>query len=118
MHGLKIVRTKHEDDERERRIDFDALLDSGQPAPSRFERIVPDRSTPIQAVFDHAHRKAVTHQLPLQNAGPSLFEQKPAPGAGNNAPGQRVAIDQNLFHRVRLDPRIPPRMPRKICLPS
>ena len=50
--------------------------------------------------------------------GHRCSNEKPAPRAGNNAPGQRVAVDQNLLHRARLDPRIPPRMPRRICLPS
>ena len=88
MHRLKIVRAQHEDDERERRIDFDALLDSGKAISSRLERIVPDGSAAVQAVLDHAHRKAAADELGLENSRPSLRKRKPSAGAWNDAPAQ------------------------------
>ena len=69
MDRLKIVRAKHEDDERERRIDFDALLDSCKTVSSRLERIVPDGATAVQAILDHAHRMRRSEQFGLDNPG-------------------------------------------------
>ena len=72
MHRLKIVRAEHEDDEAQRRIDFNALLDSGEAVASRLERIVPDGATAVQAVLDHADRMSRLDQLGLENRRPSL----------------------------------------------
>jgi hypothetical protein len=47
MAELKIVRSQHEDYERQRRIDLDALCEALKPVPTLFEWIVPDCTSPI-----------------------------------------------------------------------
>src|SRR5215203_984669 len=118
MDRLEVVRAQHQDDERERRIDLHALLDSGPAVAARFERIVPDRPPTVEAVLDDADSSTGTNQFGLEHARPPLCKRQPPPRAWNDAPAQRIAIDENLLHRVRLLPKIPPSTPRNICRPS
>src|SRR5918994_7590471 len=117
MHGLKIVRAQHENDERKRRIDFDPLLDTVEAISSRLERIVPDGSAAVQTILDNADSTSGAKELRFEYSRPSLRKCQSAARAGNDAPAQRVAVHQDLFHRVRFEPRIPPSTPRRICRP-
>ena len=66
VHGLKIVRAEHEDQKRQRRIDFDALLDSCEAVASWLERIVPHGAAAVQAVLDHAYLMSRRDQAGLR----------------------------------------------------
>jgi hypothetical protein len=101
MYRLEIVRAEHQNDERERRIDFDTLLDTVEAVSPRLEWIIPGGSAAIQTVLDHAHCKSGAKQLRFEYSGPSLRKCQPAPRARNDAPAQRVAIDEYLIaHRA------------------
>jgi hypothetical protein len=52
MAKLKIVGSQHEDDERQRRIDLDALRQALKPVPAWFEWVIPRCTSPIQAIFN------------------------------------------------------------------
>src|SRR5262249_43445923 len=98
MAKLKIIRSKHQNDERQRRIDFDTLCKPMQSVSSRLKRILPHRPPAIQAIFNHPHSQSGSVQLAFQNARPALLESKSVSALRNNSPSQRIAINKNLMH--------------------
>src|SRR3954453_5998260 len=98
MHGLEIVRAEHHDDQRERRIDFDALREPGETIASRLERIVPHSAPAVQAIFDDANRSASREQRVLQHARPACVELEAFAGIGNDAPREGIGVYEYLLH--------------------
>jgi hypothetical protein len=96
--GLKIVRAQHHDHGGERRIHFDALSQTVQTHPARLEWILPYGAPPIQTVFDHANWPAASNELRLKHSWPPLRERQTLPCVWDDAPTQRIAVDQNLMH--------------------
>src|SRR5438876_203461 len=83
---------------RGRRVDFDSLLESREPVTTGLERIVPHRAAAVQAVLYHAHGTPSANQLIFHRARPALDEVQATARVRDDAPGQRVAIDEDLLH--------------------
>jgi hypothetical protein len=86
MAELEVVRPQHQDHQRQRRTDLDALLQPIHPISTRLERILPDRTPSIQAILNHSYSQAGVVQLALQYAGPTLVKRQPITEIGNDAP--------------------------------
>jgi hypothetical protein len=74
MHGLEIVRPQHEDDQRQRGIDFNPLFQANQPVSSFLERIVPYGAPAIQAIFDHPNGMPSLAKFGFHYARPAGLE--------------------------------------------
>jgi hypothetical protein len=98
VHRLKVVGTEHHDHQRKRRVDLDALREPDQSIAARLERIVPHGAPAIEAILDHAHGATVRVELVLQNARPACVELEAPAGIGDDSPGQRIGVDQDLLH--------------------
>ena len=98
MAKLKIVGSQHEDDERQRRIDLDALRQALKPVPAWFEWVIPRCTSPIQAIFNDSQLRPGSVQLVLEHAWPALVKRQPIARIGNDAPSQRIGVNQNLMH--------------------
>ena len=98
MAELEIIRSEHQDDQRQRRMNFHALCQTFETVPARLEWIVPHRAAPIQAVFHHAYSPGGGVHFAFKNARPTLIEGQSVTRAGDDAPGQRVGVNENLLH--------------------
>ena len=101
VHRLKVVRAQHEDDERQRRVDLDPLLEPDASVAPRLEGIVPHGASAVQAVLDDANVVTRCHERMFHDTGPARRERPPLPRVRNDAPRQRVGVDQNLLHACR-----------------
>src|SRR5688572_16298102 len=101
VDGLKVVRTEHEDYQREGRVDLHALLDAVQCVAPWLERIVPRRSAAVEAVFDHTDLVTGIDERPLHDAGPALVERETTARVRDDSPRQRITVDQDLQHLSR-----------------
>src|SRR5262249_58366387 len=62
------------------------------------ERVVPGRPPPVEAILDDPDLVAGGDQGPLHHPWPAGLERQSAPRARDDAPGQRVGIDEDLLH--------------------
>src|SRR5262249_47399390 len=62
------------------------------------ERVVPGRPPPVEAILDDPDLVAGGDQGPLHHPRPAGLERQSAPRARDDAPGQRVGIDEDLLH--------------------
>jgi hypothetical protein len=97
MSELKIVRPQHQDHQRQRRINLNALADPFQSTATRFERVVPNRPPPVHAIFNHPDLVPRRIQRIFHHAWPALFKRQSFTSTGNNPPAQRIGIHQNLL---------------------
>ena len=100
VHRLEVVGSQHEDHQGERRMHLDPLRQASQAVAAGLERIVPHRTPTVEAVLDHPHRFAAGIERAFHHAGPPRVERQSAPRLGNDAPGQRVGVNEDLVHRV------------------
>src|SRR5690348_12879996 len=70
MAELKIVRSEHQDDERQRRMALDALPQTDETVPARFERIFPYCPAAVQTIFHNAYPLAGGVQCVFKDARP------------------------------------------------
>jgi len=61
-------------------------------------RQIPDRAAAVQTIFYDSHLLPGSIQVVFENAGPTLLKSQPVTGVGNDAPSQRIGIDQNVLH--------------------
>src|SRR5688572_28890559 len=100
VRRLEVVRPEHDDHDVQRRVDLDSLLQPGEPVPSWLEGIVPGRAPAVQAILDDAHPPARGHEGGFKNARPALGEPETPARVRDDAPGERVAVDEDLLHGV------------------
>src|SRR5579883_1415264 len=117
MAELKIVYSEHQDYQRQGRVHLDLLRQSFTPIPPRLERILPNRSPSIEAVFNHPHRQPGADQASFDDSGPTLVEAKPFPGVGDNSPRQGVAIYQDVLHKFALQCTTSAGLEPSLCAP-
>jgi len=96
MHGLEVVGSEHEDHEPERRMGLDALLDPGNRVAARLVRVLPCGTASIQAVLDDPDAAAAGQQVTFQDARPARVELETLPRVRDDAPRERVAVDEDL----------------------
>ena len=77
MHRLKVVGAEHQDHQRQRRVDFNPLLQAGHAVASGLEGVVPHRAAAVQTILDDARLAACLNQLTLEDPGPAAFEHEP-----------------------------------------
>src|SRR6185295_20376826 len=83
-------------------MDFNPLRQSHDAVPSRFERILPDGAPSIQTIFDDAHAAFAGVQFVFHHAGPTFVECKPFSGKWDDAPGERISVNENVLHESDL----------------
>jgi len=88
MHGLEVIRTEHEDDERQRRVHLDFLSKPQQPVAPRQERIFEDRPATVQAILQNSYPTPAFQQRAFEYARPSLIKAQSLAGRGDDAPGK------------------------------
>ncbi len=102
MRELKVVGAEHEDDEREGRIDLDALGEAFASVASELERVVPNGAASVEAVFDDADFPITGVKRVFENAGPAVVEGEALASAGDDAPGEGVGVEEELMHWFHL----------------
>ncbi len=114
VHRLKIIGPEHHDDQRQRRVDLDSLLDARQSVAAALERVIPGRPPSVEAILNDPDFVAGGDQGQLHHPRPAGLERQSATRARDDAPGQRVGIDEDLLHPLpsrigeRGDVRVPP----------
>src|SRR5262249_32265470 len=86
------------EDERERGVDLDPLLDARQSVAARLERVLPGGPPTVEAILDDPGLVAGGDQVPLHHPRPAGLERQSAPRARADAPGERVGIDEEVLH--------------------
>lgn len=99
VRKLKIIRTQHQDDQRQRRMYLDALRQTEAAIAARFERIFPNGAPAVQTILDHSHPPASSVKPGLEHTRPAFLERQSVARIGNNPPRQRIGIHKNLPHR-------------------
>src|SRR5262249_22804488 len=94
---LEVVRAQHEDHERQRRVDLDALLQTIEAAAPWLVGIVPHRAAAVQAVLDDAYPMAGRRQLTLHDARPPALEREAPAGGRDDSPGERIPVHEDLL---------------------
>jgi hypothetical protein len=56
-------------------MDFNPLCEPLQSIAARFERIVPNRTAPVEAVLDHPYLTAARVQSIFEHTRPALIER-------------------------------------------
>ena len=110
VHGLEIVGTQHQDHQGERRVDLNALRQPLQTVAAGLVGILPDRTAPVKAVLVHPNIVALGSQRGLHDPGPARLERQAAAGEWNDAPGQRIGVNQDVPHSLPLsepEPAVP-----------
>src|SRR5258706_11053228 len=79
-------------------MNLDALREPTTPVSAWLEGVLPHGASAVQAVFDYSHPPRGDVQIILEHARPALVKRQPLTGIRNNAPSQRIRIDENLVH--------------------
>jgi hypothetical protein len=92
VHPLEIIGAEHDDDERQRRVNLDSLLDADEAVSAWLVR-----------VFEDEHD--------LHHACPPRIERQPMPRVRDDAPRERARIDENLLYARCIGPSRPANEP-------
>src|SRR5437879_7689529 len=80
-------------------MDLDTLRQPAMSVAAWLEGVVAHGAPSVQAICDHAHPPAGGVQLVFEHAWPTLIKRQPLASIRNDAPGQRIRVDENLLHR-------------------
>ena len=75
MHGLKVIRAEHQDDEREWRVHLYFLSKSSESVATRQEGVFKHGSTAVQAILQNPDLESSLHQDPFEDAWPALIKR-------------------------------------------
>ena len=98
VYGLKIVGTEHQNDQGQRRVDFDLLRQTYEAVTPGLEGVLPHRAPPVKAVFYDPYRYTLGFQLVFHYPWPSRLESESLPSHRNDAPGKRIPVQKDLLH--------------------
>ena len=82
---------------------FNSLSQTNKTVSARFEGIIPNRATTIEAILDNTDFFPGSTKSDFHNTRPALFERQPPTCRGDNAPRQRIGINKNVMHTRLLD---------------
>src|SRR6266446_2613393 len=99
MRKLKIIRSQHKNDERQRRVNLNSLRQTSKSLSPRFEWVIPYGAPAVQTIFNQPQLVAGGVELVLDHARPALVKRQSIAGVGDDAPGQRIGVNQNVIHR-------------------
>ena len=99
MRKLKIIRSQHKNDERQRRVNLNSLRQTSKSLSPRFEWVIPYGTPAVQTIFNQSQPVAGGVELVLDHARPALLKRQAIAGVGYDAPGERIGVNQNLIHR-------------------
>src|SRR5690606_41245329 len=83
MHRRIFIGPQHEYDKRQRRMDFNALSQADKTISARLVRIIPNRTTTIQAVFNDTDSFSGRRERIFHDTRPALVEGQPLTRRGN-----------------------------------
>jgi len=98
MRELKVIRSKHQDYERNRRMHFKLLREAIATVSARLEGIIPHRTAAVETVLNDSHPHSRPEQVVFDNTGPEVVKLQPFPRIWNDAPSQRIRINKHLAH--------------------